>query len=152
GTGQGTITSSPAGIDCGADCIESYAPGTAVTLTATTSSTFGGWSGACTGTGACQVTVDAAKSVTAAFQRVDAGVTVGPGLVVEGDKTLTATLTARAGCGPIQQLRFGNAGQPFNNARVAISAPAGGPSNQVNGFSYAPPAGTTSVSLTIQRV
>jgi hypothetical protein len=40
-----------------------------VTLTATASagSTFTGWSGACTGTGSCVVTMSAAKSVTATF-------------------------------------------------------------------------------------
>ncbi len=69
GTGTGTVTSSPAGISCGADCSEAYNSGTVVTLSqaATAGSTFAGWSGACTGTGACQVTMSAAKSVTATF-------------------------------------------------------------------------------------
>jgi uncharacterized repeat protein (TIGR01451 family) len=70
GAGAGTVTSSPTGIDCGADCSESYASGTAVTLTATPAagSAFAGWSGACTNaTGTCSVTMDAAKSVTATF-------------------------------------------------------------------------------------
>ena len=35
GTGSGTVTSSPAGINCGSDCSEAYASGTSVTLTAT---------------------------------------------------------------------------------------------------------------------
>src|SRR5206468_3823127 len=34
GTGTGTITSSPAGISCGATCAAAYASGTVVTLTA----------------------------------------------------------------------------------------------------------------------
>jgi hypothetical protein len=40
-----------------------------VTLTATpaTGSTFTGWSGACTGTGTCAVTMDAAKNLAATF-------------------------------------------------------------------------------------
>ncbi len=69
GTGQGTVTSAPPGIDCGADCGESYTQGSVVTLTATpaTGSTFTGWSGACTGTGSCVVTMNAAQSVTATF-------------------------------------------------------------------------------------
>jgi hypothetical protein len=69
GTGSGTITSSPAGINCGSTCSANYTVGTSVTLTATagSGSTFAGWSGACTGTGACVVTVDAAKSVGAGF-------------------------------------------------------------------------------------
>jgi hypothetical protein len=69
GTGSGTVTSSPAGISCGADCSEAYVSGTVVTLTAAAASgsSFSGWSGACTGTGSCQVTMNAAKSVTATF-------------------------------------------------------------------------------------
>ena len=69
GTGTGTVTSSPAGISCGSDCTETYNAGTAVTLSALPdeNSVFSGWSGACTGTGACIVTMDAAKSVTATF-------------------------------------------------------------------------------------
>ncbi len=53
GAGSGTVTSSPAGINCGVDCSEVYNHGTLVTLTATPSvgSVFGGWSGACSGTG-----------------------------------------------------------------------------------------------------
>jgi len=44
---DGLVTSSPAGIDCGADCSELYAEGTVVTLTATPDPdcTFEGWSG-----------------------------------------------------------------------------------------------------------
>src|SRR5215210_4009203 len=69
GTGSGTVTSSPAGINCGIDCGEAYATGTVVTLTATpaTGSTFTGWSGDCSGTGTCVVTMTAARSVTATF-------------------------------------------------------------------------------------
>jgi hypothetical protein len=69
GTGSGTVISSPAGINCGSDCSEAYNPGTSVTLTATTASgsTFGGWSGACSGTGACSVTMNSDKTVTATF-------------------------------------------------------------------------------------
>src|SRR5262249_59231508 len=68
-TGRGTYTSNPAGITCGSDCSESYAPGTVVTLTAApaTGSTFGGWSGACSGTGACSVMLSASTTVTASF-------------------------------------------------------------------------------------
>lgn len=70
GNGTGTITSSPVGISCGADCEESYTAGTVVNLTAAAAanSTFTGWSGGtCAGTGGCAVTMDAARSVTATF-------------------------------------------------------------------------------------
>ena len=69
GAGDGTVTSAPSGINCGIDCNEVYNHGTSVTLTATASSgsTFAGWSGGCTGTGTCITSVTAATSVTATF-------------------------------------------------------------------------------------
>ena len=71
GTGGGTVTSSPPGINCGSSCSASYVADTSVTLAATAdgSSTFAGWSGACTGTSTCTVTMDSAKNVTATFTR-----------------------------------------------------------------------------------
>jgi hypothetical protein len=73
GTGAGVVTSAPEGIDCGADCVTTFPPGTQVTLTASaaTRSTFTGWSGDCTGAQAtCQVTLDAPRAVTATFDGV----------------------------------------------------------------------------------
>ncbi len=72
--GVGSVRSTPAGINCGTDCTESYASGTSVTLTPKPGrgSTFAGWSGACTGTGSCVVSMTEARTVTATF---DAGVT-----------------------------------------------------------------------------
>jgi hypothetical protein len=69
GSGSGSVTSTPPGIDCGADCSEAYDRGTVVSLTATpaSGSSFGGWSGACVGTASCQVTMDASKAVAASF-------------------------------------------------------------------------------------
>jgi Divergent InlB B-repeat domain len=69
GAGSGSVSSSPAGIDCGATCSASFAQGTVVTLTATAAagSTFTGWSGDCTGTGTCIVTMDQDRAVTATF-------------------------------------------------------------------------------------
>lgn len=58
GTGRGTVTSSPAGINCGGICTASFALNTSITLVAVSSAgyTFAGWSGAgCSGTGSCVI-------------------------------------------------------------------------------------------------
>ncbi len=69
GSGAGTVVSTPPGITCGTDCSEAFVVGTGVQLMATpaTGSTFTGWSGGCTGTGACVITAATATSVTATF-------------------------------------------------------------------------------------
>jgi M6 family metalloprotease-like protein len=69
GTGTGTVTSNMGGINCGNTCSANFTIGTIVTLTAASSagSTFTGWSGACTGTGSCTVTMTSARNVTATF-------------------------------------------------------------------------------------
>ena len=72
GTGSGTVTgTTEAGtvINCGSDCSENIPNGKVATLNAAASagSTFTGWGGACSGTGTCMVTMDAAKNVTASF-------------------------------------------------------------------------------------
>jgi Divergent InlB B-repeat domain/Abnormal spindle-like microcephaly-assoc'd, ASPM-SPD-2-Hydin len=69
GNGAGTVTSSPAGINCGGTCSANYMPGTVVTLSqsAASGSTFTGWSGACSGTTTCVVTMNGDQSVTATF-------------------------------------------------------------------------------------
>jgi hypothetical protein len=69
GSGSGVVSSSPTGIDCGATCSSDFGVGTSVTLTPTPAndSTFSGWSGACSGSGSCEVTMGSDKTVAAAF-------------------------------------------------------------------------------------
>jgi hypothetical protein len=70
GSGSGSVSSNPAGINCGVTCETEFANGTVVTLTATSAagSTFTGWSGGvCSGVGNCVVSMTAAKAVTANF-------------------------------------------------------------------------------------
>ncbi|MHB8790395.1 MAG: S8 family peptidase [Desulfobulbaceae bacterium] len=69
-TGRGTVTSSPAGINCGSDCTESYPMDTPVTLTANAylGAPFLGWAGeGCSGTGPCDVLMDRKRNVAATF-------------------------------------------------------------------------------------
>ena len=67
--GPGRVTSEPAGITCPTTCAADFALGSTVTLTATATGKgrFTGWSGACTGTAACTVTMTEARSVLASF-------------------------------------------------------------------------------------
>ena len=79
GNGSGTVTSTPAGIDCGSTCGADYDYGTSVTLTASAAanSDFGGWSGACSDTSTtCTVTMDEARSVGAAFTDIPPETTI----------------------------------------------------------------------------
>lgn len=72
------------------------------------------------------------------------GVAVRPGDVL----TLApfGALTGLAASGPDLSIFLSH------SARVTDTAPIGEPADQTSGFSYTPPAGTTSVTLRIQRV
>ena len=67
--GSGTITSSPAGINCGTACSARFDPNTTVTLTAKADrgSRFLGWQNGCSGTARCTIALASATSVTARF-------------------------------------------------------------------------------------
>lgn len=84
GASKGTVTSNPAGIDCGNTCTAEFAAGTSVTLTATPDdgSIFAGWSGDCSGsTTTCALSMSSARSVTAQFGRAtvaDRNQAIGP--------------------------------------------------------------------------
>jgi phospholipase C len=68
--GNGSVSSSPAGISCStSSCSANFPTDTSVTLTetASTGNHFSGWGGACSGTGSCSVTVSAATTVSASF-------------------------------------------------------------------------------------
>jgi uncharacterized repeat protein (TIGR01451 family) len=69
GNGSGTVATSDGRINCGTTCTASYLSGTVINVreTADANSVFTGWSGACTGTGSCAVTLSADMTVTATF-------------------------------------------------------------------------------------
>jgi hypothetical protein len=67
--GNGTVTSTPSAVNCGAVCSFNFVAGTAVTLKAAPDAgyAFAGWSGGCTGTADCKLTLSSNTSVTANF-------------------------------------------------------------------------------------
>ena len=72
--GQGTVTSDPAGIDCGRTCSRGFPAGSTVTIEALAKNRkweFVHWDGACKGRQpTCTVPLDGAKSAAATFGRV----------------------------------------------------------------------------------
>jgi hypothetical protein len=109
GAGAGSVTSVPAGIDCGLTCTWGFDYSIPVALTATAAggSQFEGWSGACEGAGSCSVTLDADRQVTATFEPAQYTIAVSAqpaaGGVVGGGGTYgygaTATVAAAANAG-----------------------------------------------------
>ena len=132
GTGVGTVTSSPGGINCGVNdgvssgtCSGSYPTGASVTLTATAapSYVFNGWSGTCASAGTnpvCNVIVGPVSNVIAVFVPQNFGnVNVCPA----GQSTptpcsatfaLTFNMTATTNIGAIQVVTQGIGGLDFS--------------------------------------
>lgn len=84
GSGGGSINSITAGASfacTGGACSEEFAQGTVLTLRASADagSTFAGWSGACSGTGDCTVTLSTDRSVAAAFDQAANATIAGKG-------------------------------------------------------------------------
>jgi uncharacterized repeat protein (TIGR01451 family) len=93
GNGSGTVTSNPGingAINCGSVCLATYLSSAGVTLTASAdaNSLFAGWSGICTGTAACGVTMNADQAVTANFAL---GVKLSVALSGGGSGSVTST-------------------------------------------------------------
>ena len=136
GTGKGTVTSSPSGINCGTKCSANFPDSAKVTLTATpgTSSAFTGWSGACSGTGVCEVTMNSAARVTATFTtvkqyRVTASVSGGHGTAIPPTQNInsggTATITITPATGyHIATIKDNGVVKPLANPYVITNVTA----------------------------
>ena len=89
-SGNGVVTSTDGYINCPGTCSHKYLDNTQVTLSATPASgwAFTGWSGACSGTGSCQINMTQDQSVSAAFYQLPVTLTVsvvGTGSVASTD-------------------------------------------------------------------
>lgn len=108
GSGTGTVTSSPSGINCGSTCSAQFNSGTTVTLTALASSgsSFTGWSGSCTGVSStCTVTMSAARSVSATFTPATSAYSLSVTKTGTGIGTVTSSPTGIS-CGSTCSAQF----------------------------------------------
>jgi hypothetical protein len=104
--GHGTVTSDhSSSINCGSDCTEDYNAATPVSLTATPDAgyRFDGWTGDCSGTSACNLSMDGARNVGATFVLNDVALN-GSGSLPAGtyhDITIDAHSGVITACGDI---------------------------------------------------
>lgn len=140
-SGGGSVTSSPAGIDCGATCAALFDAGTEVTLTATADADalFLGWTGACAGTAPCTLTVDQTAAAVAHFGHSLEVLRVGTGTVTSTPAGITCgatctglfehgtsvTLAARPanGSGAYFSGWAGDCAGPFRDCTLSVTAP-----------------------------
>lgn len=99
GSGSGTVTSNLSGITCGLLCTGAFPPGTKLTLTAVAQpgDMFVGWSGACTGTSTCVVTLTTSQTAIAQFEQAGTLIVTKMGT---GQGTVSAKTTT-LNCGPV---------------------------------------------------
>lgn len=90
-TGDGVVTSSQGGIDCGTTCSALVVPGLPVTLTATPGQgqRLASWGAPCSGSGACIVTLNSNTTVSATFELAPQLPPQLPGLVTQPVLTTT---------------------------------------------------------------
>jgi aryl-phospho-beta-D-glucosidase BglC (GH1 family) len=147
GTGTGTVTSSPSGISCGSICNASYNSGTSVTLTAAAASgsTFGGWSGACSGTAtACTVSMTAARNVTATFNSSSASFTLSVTKAGSGTGTVTSAPSG-INCGSTCSASYSS------GTSVTLTAAAGSGASFAGWSGACSGTGTCTLSMTQAR-
>jgi hypothetical protein len=146
GSGSGTVTSNPSGIDCGTTCSASFGTGAIVQLTATSdaNSTFTGWSGACSGTSVCSLTMNAGQSTTATFNS-----TPPPDFSLS---SASGALTAQRGGQVMDIITITPKNGSFASAiqlSCAISGPSPVPTCALSPASVTPGANSATSTLTI---
>jgi uncharacterized repeat protein (TIGR03803 family) len=143
GNGNGTATSSPAGINCGTSCSANFVNGSTVALSATAAggSDFSGWSGACSGEGGCTVTASA--SVTATFNALPPDFSL---------TTASVSFTVQPGGQGTDVITIASQNGSFGNAILlscAVAGPSPMPTCALSPMSVTPGSGSGTSMLTI---
>ena len=159
GTGNGTVTSTPAGINCtitrgvesSSGCKAAFPRNTDVTLKATpkAGSSFRGWFRTCTGTGGCTASMSVNRNVDARFLKGPFKVTITP-----GTGTGSGRVRSQSGLSPVIDCVITNgvpaatgcsARYPANTALVLTATPRAG-----HTFTWGPPcSGTGTCAYTV---
>jgi hypothetical protein len=136
GTGSGTVTSTPPGINCGSDCFSFYSEGTPVSLTATpaSGSIFEEWTG-CDNvfSNTCQITMSSNRSVTSTFTHEGGGgggeINYIPIHLTQSGATYDGSLTEQM-IGPNPGQEFYSVTRPAAcNSMMQIAIAGDGPAN-----------------------
>lgn len=159
-TGNGSISSSPAGINCGPTCSGMFAAGTQLELTASagSGSLFSGWDGACVGTSGCRVTINSDLSISAAFTPGTVKVQVSPSSATVKfghSQAFTATVTGSANLSvvwSVDGIRGGNATAGTISASGQYTAPGVAGSHSIMATSVANSSGRDTASVDVVDV
>ena len=144
-SGTGTVTSAPAGINCGTTCSAPFAAGSSVVLTATagTGYQFDKWAAGCTSSSGntCTMTMSADKTMTATFSQNPSTVTISATNATATEAGLTT--------GTFTFTRSGDTSAALTvNYTVSGTATAGSDYTSL-GTSVTIAAGATSATLTV---
>ena len=156
-SGSGTLTA--LGISCPSDCSESYSSGTWVTLTATEASgyIFGGWTGACAGSGnPCSVLMNGDQSAGVSFSSVtpfnysladDGNISVTKG---SGNVYVQSTITKTLLAGTREAVTLALSGVPSGTSYSVSNSTCSPSCTSVITFTVAPStaAGTYPITVT----
>src|ERR1035441_662492 len=128
GAGGGTISSNPAGINCGTACSASFANGTQVMLTETAAahSSFTGWTGSCSGsTATCTLMLSGSQQVTASFNTIQSTAVLTVSESGTGTGTIAST-PAGINCAPTCTASFASGTQITLNGTAAAGSSLAG--------------------------
>lgn len=149
---SGSVTSSPAGIDCKIDCVGFFEDGASVMLTAVPDpgSYFKGWGGDCFGTGNCILNVTADKDVSVTFAAIPVSLpsctlSASPSSIVAGNFT---TLTAS--CNPAASSYVWSSNSGLSSAAASgMVAPTATTTYTVAGINSGGAGNTASATVTV---
>src|SRR6185436_13106224 len=148
GTGSGTVTSFPSGIDCGETCESEFDGDSTIVLTATPDkgSKFTGWKGCneggVSGT-SCKVTLNEAKTVTAHFDLAAPSVTLAVDKIGTGSGTVLSEPSGIK-CGEVCEAEF-------EEGTVVQLIPVTSPGSRFGGWSGGGCSGTGVCKITLSE-